>query len=222
MLRLFWCRILLPGANFTIDFVVIIPIRRKGHSTLIHLSCSEVITMKFGIRYDSCACLIPFNGVTLKKNLNYDGKKCSWHGPQVAWWWQRLHLTTGNGCPSGRHDDVTKWKHFPRYWPICGEFPSQRPVTRAFDVFIDPLLNKRLSKQSWGWWFETPSCSLWRHCNGRSKSMETGDASFRQLRLLSLVQERFIGCTKVFFPQKSYACEVTLCEVTLKDNCWND
>ena len=26
-------------------------------------------------------------------------------------------------------------------------------------------LNKRLSKQSWGWWFETPSCSLWRHCN---------------------------------------------------------
>ena len=26
-------------------------------------------------------------------------------------------------------------------------------------------LNKRLSKQSWDWWFETPSRSLWRHCN---------------------------------------------------------
>ena len=26
-------------------------------------------------------------------------------------------------------------------------------------------LNKRLNKQSWGWWFETPSRSLWRHCN---------------------------------------------------------
>ena len=26
-------------------------------------------------------------------------------------------------------------------------------------------LNKRLSKQSWGWWFETPSCPLWRHRN---------------------------------------------------------
>ena len=25
-------------------------------------------------------------------------------------------------------------------------------------------LNKR-SKQSWGWWFETQWCSLWRHCN---------------------------------------------------------
>ena len=49
--------------------------------------------------------------------------------------------------------------------PVTGEFPSQRPVTRRFDVFFDPRLNRRLSKQSWGWWFETPSCSLWRHCS---------------------------------------------------------
>ena len=46
-----------------------------------------------------------------------------------------------------------------------GEFPTQRPVTRSFDVLFDLRLNKRLSKQSWGWWFETLSCSLWRHCN---------------------------------------------------------
>ena len=49
--------------------------------------------------------------------------------------------------------------------PVTGEFPSQRPVTRTFNVFFDLRLNKRLSKQSWGWWFETPSRSLWRHCN---------------------------------------------------------
>ena len=49
--------------------------------------------------------------------------------------------------------------------PATGEFPSQRPVTRSFDVFFDLRLNKRLSKQSWGWWFETPSRLLWRHCN---------------------------------------------------------
>ena len=49
--------------------------------------------------------------------------------------------------------------------PVTSEFPSQRPVTRSFDVFFDLLLNKWLSKQSWGWWFETPSCSLWRHSN---------------------------------------------------------
>ena len=52
--------------------------------------------------------------------------------------------------------------------PVTGEFPAQRPVTRSFDVFFDMRLNKRLSKESWGWWFETPSCSLWRQCNVES------------------------------------------------------
>ena len=49
--------------------------------------------------------------------------------------------------------------------PVPGEFPTQRPVTRSFDVFFDLRLNKRLSKQSWRWWFETLSCPLWRHRN---------------------------------------------------------
>ena len=49
--------------------------------------------------------------------------------------------------------------------PVPGEFPAQRPVTRSFDVIFDLRPNKRLSIQSWGWWFETLSCSLWRHCN---------------------------------------------------------
>ena len=47
--------------------------------------------------------------------------------------------------------------------PVPGEFPAQRPVTRNFDVFFDMGLNRRLCKQLWGWWFETPSRSLWRH-----------------------------------------------------------
>ena len=50
--------------------------------------------------------------------------------------------------------------------PVTGEFPSQRPVTRIFYVFFHLCLNKRLSKQSWGWRFETPSRPLWCHCNG--------------------------------------------------------
>ena len=48
--------------------------------------------------------------------------------------------------------------------PVSGEFPAQGPVARSFDVFFDLRLNKRLNKQSWGWSFETPSRSLWRHC----------------------------------------------------------
>ena len=50
--------------------------------------------------------------------------------------------------------------------PVPGEFPTQRPVTpRSFGVFFDLRLNKQLSKQPWGWWFETPSWSLRRQCN---------------------------------------------------------
>ena len=70
------------------------------------------------------------------------------------------------------HDDVIKWKHFPRNWPFVRGMhrsrwiPAQRPVTRGFDVFFDLHLIKRLSKHSPCWWFETLSRPLWRHCNG--------------------------------------------------------
>ena len=55
--------------------------------------------------------------------------------------------------------------------PLCGEFTGHRwiPRTKASDAelwcFYDLRLNKQLNKQSRGWWFETLSCSLWRHCN---------------------------------------------------------
>ena len=50
--------------------------------------------------------------------------------------------------------------------PVSGEFPTQRPVTRSFNVFFDLRLNELFSEQSWGWWFETLPCPLWRHYNG--------------------------------------------------------
>ena len=70
----------------------------------------------------------------------------------------------------------TRWRHqmesFPALRVICAgnspvssQFPAQRPVTRSFDVFFGLLLNKLLSKQWWGWWFEMPSRSLWHYCN---------------------------------------------------------
>ena len=49
--------------------------------------------------------------------------------------------------------------------PVPGKFPAQRPVTQSFDVFFYLRLNKQLSKQPWGWWFETLSHPLWRHRN---------------------------------------------------------
>ena len=62
------------------------------------------------------------------------------------WKFSRLcHLPDWN-CRNLGHDDVIKWKHFPRYWsfvsgnpPVTGGFPSQRPVTLSFDVFLSAL-----------------------------------------------------------------------------------
>ena len=88
----------------------------------------------------------------------------------------RLHPvseTKRGRCTWRSHDMMTSSNGniFRVTGPSCGEFtgtgefPTQRPVSRSFDVFFDLRLNKRLSKQPWGWWFETQSCSLWRHRN---------------------------------------------------------
>ena len=71
--------------------------------------------------------------------------------------------------------------------PVNGEFPAQRPVTRSFDVFFDLRLNKRLSKQSWGWWFETQSRPLWRHRNASCGSdlKKSVESKFQSLFLSS-------------------------------------
>ena len=73
------------------------------------------------------------------------------------------------------HDDVIKWKYFPRYWPFVRGIhrspvnsPHEGQWRGALFVFFDLRPKKRLSKQWWGWWFETPSRTLWRHCNGCS------------------------------------------------------
>ena len=75
---------------------------------------------------------------------------------------------------SNNHPTIPWWRHhqmetFSAF--LAGEFSAQRPVTRSFDVFSDLRLNKRLSKQSWGWWFETLSRRLWRHRNAVNQSI---------------------------------------------------
>ena len=68
-------------------------------------------------------------------------------------------------------DDVIKWKHFPRYWPVVRgihRWPVNSPHKGQWRraLMFDLRLNQRLSKQWWGWWSETLSSSLSRHCNG--------------------------------------------------------
>ena len=57
---------------------------------------------------------------------------CSWWRHQMETFSALLAICAGNS-------------------PVIGEFPSQRPVTRIFDIFFDLRLNKWLSKQSWGY-----------------------------------------------------------------------
>ena len=74
-------------------------------------------------------------------------------------YWLFTMMTSSNG--NIFHDTG----HLCGEFTVTGEFPTQRPVMRRFDVFFDLRLNKRWSKQSWGWWFEMPLHPLWRHCN---------------------------------------------------------
>ena len=71
---------------------------------------------------------------------------------------------------------LTWWRHqmphFPRCWPFV-RWIHRSPVNtphkgqwRGALIFSLICLNKRLSKQSWGWWFKKLSCPLWRLCNG--------------------------------------------------------
>ena len=82
-------------------------------------------------------------------------KEC-FHKPDLcSWWCHQMETFSALLALCAENSSVT------------GEFLSQRPVTRSSDAFFDLHLNKRLSKLSWGWWFETPSRPLWRHCNTR-------------------------------------------------------
>ena len=72
-------------------------------------------------------------------------------------------------CLKRIYDDVIK--HFPRYWPFVrgiDRLPMNSPPKgqwrRALMFSLIYTLNKRLSKQSRGWRYETPSRSLWHHC----------------------------------------------------------
>ena len=84
--------------------------------------------------------------------------------------------------------------------PVTGEFPTLRPVTRSFDCFFNVHLDKRLSKQSWGWWLETLSCPLWHHCNDIEKKIRQSFGTHSELLLHVTWQSLFntVTCKALF------------------------
>ena len=112
-------------------------------------------------------------------NISWLTQHGQWH-PQM--WTQTSQYISGTDIEVARPRQGSNgqaspwWRHqmetFSALLAVCvgnspapGEFPAQRPVTWSFDAFFDLRLNKWLSKQSWGWWFETPSHPLWCHRN---------------------------------------------------------
>ena len=97
--------------------------------------------------------------------------------------------------------------------PLCGNSPvpvnspHKGPVTRSYDVFFDLRLNKRLSKQPWGWWFETPSWSLWRQCN-ESGCLERYTAATKHL-WIAWTKAQESSLSDQLHPESGY-CEKTL------------
>ena len=92
-----------------------------------------------------------------------------------------------------KHDDVIQWKHFPCYWPFVRGI-HRSPVNSSDKrqwrgALMVSCPNKRLSNQSWGWWFETPSRPLWRHCNAQHSLQQINTINYLWKRLKKPLDE---------------------------------
>ena len=79
--------------------------------------------------------------------------------------------------------------------PVCWEFTGHRLILltiASFCVFFGLCLNKLLSNQSCGWWFETSSRSLWRHCNVLPSNAKTSWCHCNSLKPNSAVYVVFV------------------------------
>ena len=107
----------------------------------------------------------------------YDCGICNKMFIEQCYSWSRLYCDTGihdKGAKTS-HDDVIKWNHFLRYCPFVwgihrspvnsphkGQWRGDLMFSLIF-AWINGLINNHEA-----YWFETPSRSLWRHCNVRN------------------------------------------------------
>ena len=125
------------------------------------------------------------NGVGLQRSMN------------MSCWLRMVTSSNGNmfrvtGLLWG---ETTGHRWIPLMWgETTGHrwIPLTKARTRSFDVFFDLCLIKRLSKQSRCRWFETPSRSLWHHCNcshilGIQKTLRSGIST-------SLYNSAWVAC----------------------------
>ena len=103
--------------------------------------------------YCVCTCDMPCRMNLSDKNpLTYEVRQIGIMR-RIAWWRHQMETFSASLAICAGNS------------PVSGEFPAQKPVTQSFGVFFDLRLNKGLSEQSWGRWFETLLSPWWRHCN---------------------------------------------------------
>ena len=145
------------------SLAVVTPAKYECDSTDLANNCKRVNAPNWEVKEQNsgkphgwCAALVHQQHIVDSKTNTDDFYACKSSTFQLTWWRHQMEtfsallaLCAGNSL-------------------VTGEFPTERPVTRSFGVLFELRLNKRLSKQSLGWWFEMPSCSSCRHCNDPS------------------------------------------------------
>ena len=114
--------------------------------------------IKMSISYLGCLCILVFLSSSV---LGVAGGV----GTLRDWYWltnglPHFHWSHGRGLLRvSCSPEISWWRHqieaisallaiCAGNSPVTGEFPTQRPVARSFDVFFDLRLNKRLSKNN--------------------------------------------------------------------------
>ena len=135
------------------------------------LSCSKIIYWPVWIRNR-------FSKLIRSKLRSHDSH-IAWHKLDKIE--KKIWVTSVNCCHSFAAT-LTWWHHemetFSALLALCaGNSPVT--LTKASDaVLLWSGLNKRLGKQSGRRWFEMPSRSLWRHCNGNGHGGCSGVVAF--------------------------------------------
>ena len=160
----------------------VIPIAIFSFSYAVMFEMSPV-SFEQVFRFESLSFLPCQKGVLSDKNAPFDilydydvderERLSLWQPCRHCMRW-RLSLRHGKrwyGC----HSESSWWRHqmetFSALLAICaGNSPvpvnsPHKGQWRGALMFFYLCVNKRLSKQSRGCWFETPASSLWRHCN---------------------------------------------------------
>ena len=99
----------------------------------------------------------------------YHSSRCIWDTRFIIIASANVLLLNGVAPP---HETSSNGNVFRVTGHLCGEFTGHRwiPHTQASDTELWCFLWSVREKNGWvkqsrGWWFETPSRPLWRHCN---------------------------------------------------------